>query len=59
MNNQELKEFQAHFDSCEPEYKIIAELIDLREKRMDDQTYIAYLQNILKNAGLWKSQEAK
>jgi hypothetical protein len=59
MNNQELKNFQAHFDSCEPEYKIITELLDLREKRVDDQTYIAYLQNILKNAGLWKSQEVK
>ena len=31
MNNQELKDFQAHFDSCEPEYKIIAELLDARQ----------------------------
>ena len=31
MNDQELKDFQAHFDSCEPEYKIIAELLKARE----------------------------
>jgi len=31
MNDQELKDFQAHFDSCEPEYKIITELLKARE----------------------------